>query len=736
MFENIKIKSKLVSLFAVPLLAIVILVGGLIVSLTKEYHNATEAASIDEIKKIGNLIHQIQIERGLSAGFLASKGVNNKDSLSEQRKNVDSALEELVGFQKSQGIVIATEIMQELAQKRGIVDTLSLTPIESGAYYTNRINTFFEYYRSIIQKSQIPQIKNDLLAHYWLILAKDNLGQMRARLNAAFTINQFAGDTFAYVGANKTIIETALNNFENDANSEVSEYFKSKYQGETIAKTNTFIALVFKQNKEGNFNISSAEWFLSATQSIEVLKDVEDFSIGYIEKTMEANIAHITQTIILALIGSVVLIGFTLFLYIRISSNIIGSADELQKGLFHFFAYLNRESQNAELIKISSNDEFGMMAKVVNKNIQKTEVAISDDRKLIEEAKVVINRVKHGWYSQHITSNTSNTGLEQFKNDVNSMIEATKNHFVNMNVVLEEYANHNFTQELTLQGIEKGGVFEMLLNDINALRNAITSMLIENKSNGLTLEKSSNLLLKNVTILNQNSNEAAVALEETAASLEQITSNISNNTVNILQMAHLASNVTTASKEGQTLALQTTIAMDEINKEVSMINDAISIIDQIAFQTNILSLNAAVEAATAGEAGKGFAVVAGEVRNLATRSAEAANEIKQLISNATQKANYGKNIADSMILGYEQLNSHIEQTIFLIKDVEMASKEQLQGIQQINSAVASLDQQTQENASIASQTHNVAIETDMIAKLILSNADSKQFVGKDTITFH
>ncbi|RXJ93678.1 chemotaxis protein, partial [Arcobacter sp. CECT 8989] len=127
-------------------------------------------------------------------------------------------------------------------------------------------------------------------------------------------------------------------------------------------------------------------------------------------------------------------------------------------------------------------------------------------------------------------------------------------------------------------------------------------------------------------------------------------------------------------------------------------NDAISVIDQIAFQTNILSLNAAVEAATAGEAGKGFAVVAGEVRNLASRSAEAAKEIKSLVENATQKSGDGKQIAGNMIEGYTHLNENIQNTHGLIKNVAESSKEQKTGIEQISIAVNQLDQQTQKNA--------------------------------------
>jgi methyl-accepting chemotaxis protein len=198
-------------------------------------------------------------------------------------------------------------------------------------------------------------------------------------------------------------------------------------------------------------------------------------------------------------------------------------------------------------------------------------------------------------------------------------------------------------------------------------------------------------------------------------------------------MATFSNEVTKSAVDGEKLATQTTTAMEDINTQVSAINEAITVIDQIAFQTNILSLNAAVEAATAGEAGKGFAVVAQEVRNLASRSAEAAREIKAIVENATSKANQGKEIASNMIQGYKQLNENISNTTKLIFDVENASKEQLLGIEQINDAINQLDQQTQQNAMIASEAKNVAIITDEISKLVVSSANKKEFEGKDNV---
>ncbi|AYJ77984.1 HAMP domain-containing methyl-accepting chemotaxis protein [Aliarcobacter cryaerophilus] len=435
----------------------------------------------------------------------------------------------------------------------------------------------------------------------------------------------------------------------------------------------------------------------------------------------------VIQTIITIVIAFILLI----FISFLIISDMTNKITNFKNGLLGFFAYLNRESINSELLEDKSKDEFGEMAKVVNQNILRTQKGIEEDRKLINETIAVLGEFEQGDLCQRLNLDVENPALAELKRVINNMGTVLETNIDNILKVLEQYSNYNYLNKIDQKGLKEHLL--KLANGVNTLGDSITNMLVQNKSNGLTLEQSSSLLLANVDKLNLSSNEAAASLEETAAALEEITSNIRNNTENIAKMAKYSNEITKASSDGEKLANKTTLAMDEINTQVNLVNDAISVIDQIAFQTNILSLNAAVEAATAGEAGKGFAVVAQEVRNLASRSAEAAKEIKSIVEEATKKANEGKEIANEMIQGYKSLNDSINSTINLISDVEMSSKEQLSGIEQINDAVNQLDQQTQQNAAISTQTNDIAITSDKIAKLIVEDANKKEFHGKNDI---
>ncbi|MBU0923845.1 chemotaxis protein [bacterium] len=395
----------------------------------------------------------------------------------------------------------------------------------------------------------------------------------------------------------------------------------------------------------------------------------------------------------------------------------------------------NMDNKNVSLeINTSMSSEYTQIKEVIDKRERDLLRKENEESLLIQEAKQVMDKVKHGLYSDVISSSTSNKSLEEFKEAVNEMIVEMRVHFSTVNNILEKYTNYDYREKLKLEGISQKGEFQLLVNAVNKLKEAITQMLLENKTNGISLQNSSEVLLHNVDNLNSSSNEAALSLKNTALVLEEITQNVDRTSTQTIQMSSLANAVVSSANEGLALAFKTTKAMDEINEKVSAINDSIIVIDQIAFQTNILSLNAAVEAATAGEAGLGFAIVAQEVRNLANRSTQAAREIKNLVESANVKANEGKTIASDMIQGYTNLNSNIDKTIELISDVSNTSKEQQTGIIKINEAINTLEKQVQSNAEVSSQANNIASKTSNIANKIVDNANKKEFEGKDSIS--
>ena len=400
--------------------------------------------------------------------------------------------------------------------------------------------------------------------------------------------------------------------------------------------------------------------------------------------------------------------------------------ENIDKYFQQLIDFLSYEKNEFEYIESTGNKKVDDMFKRWNQQIKSFDKRAKDDMRVLGEIVLTADKVEKGIYKSRITASSENPTIHTLKNTLNKMLSSIDDATSRILRVVNSYTNDDFTDYIRVVDNYKDDM-KLLMESINILGKELGNSAKNNLKNGETLENSASTMTSSMNNLATKANEQAASLEQTAAALEEITSITRNNTQNATKMGELGQIVKKSVQTGEELASKTALSMDEINEKVKAINSAITVIDQIAFQTNILSLNAAVEAATAGEAGKGFAVVAQEVRNLANRSAEAAREIKNLVEEATLKANDGKLISSDMIDGYKELNKNISETINIIEDVSGASKEQMLGIEQINQAVNMLDRVTQENAFESNQIKEISQSVSKLAYELLTDAKSKKF---------
>jgi len=247
-----------------------------------------------------------------------------------------------------------------------------------------------------------------------------------------------------------------------------------------------------------------------------------------------------------------------------------------------------------------------------------------------------------------------------------------------------------------------------LLRSLSAMGARLRGVVGEVRSGVESVSAASSQIATGNHDLSARTEQTAANLEETAASMEELTATVTQSADTARQANQLAANAAQAAERGGEVVGQVVTSMQQITESSRKIADIIGVIDGIAFQTNILALNAAVEAARAGEQGRGFAVVAGEVRSLAQRSAEAAKEIKQLITTSVDNVQSGSAQVEQAGQSMQDIVHSVRRVSDLIGEITASSTEQRDGIGQVNQAVANLDQMTQQNAALVEESSAAA----------------------------
>ncbi|SEP81421.1 methyl-accepting chemotaxis protein [Nitrosomonas ureae] len=266
--------------------------------------------------------------------------------------------------------------------------------------------------------------------------------------------------------------------------------------------------------------------------------------------------------------------------------------------------------------------------------------------------------------------------------------------------VANAVASGDLTSHIDVHSTNETG---RLLQALKTMNENLTDLVSKVRTGTDQIATASGEIASGNSDLSQRTEEQASSLEETASSMEELTSTVKQNADNARQANQLAAGASEVAVKGGAVVGQVVQTMSAINESSKKIVDIISVIDGIAFQTNILALNAAVEAARAGEQGRGFAVVATEVRTLAQRSAAAAKEIKELISDSVAKVEDGTRLVDEAGATMDEIVTSVKRVTDIMSEISAASNEQSSGIEQVNQAVTQMDEVTQQNAALVEE---------------------------------
>ncbi len=420
-----------------------------------------------------------------------------------------------------------------------------------------------------------------------------------------------------------------------------------------------------------------------------------------------------------------VIVLFSLILIPLIHKRFIDRLDRLQRGLFGFLDYLAGKKE-----KISYIDEnTGDMSDLINTKMREIARGLSQDSAFIDDLMRVVQAVEKGDYSKRITHPPATRQLRDIHTGINQMLASLQKDIgrdlPSITEALKSFSQEDYTSRI----MQPSGEVERA---VNRLGDVISRMLESDRSIGIEFSEKA----KDVDAMISRAYDAidgrlSEELKTIVESVDEIAGHIKSNVESASFIASYAHSVSESAGEGELLAQQTATSISEIGAEVKQISETIAIIDKITMQTNILSLNAAVEASTAGEAGKGFAVVAQEVRTLAAETAKASKEIHSVVERARSRAESGNEIASRMITGYHHLVGEVSRTTEIIYEITQTSNLQEQQIAKIHDLVTNMLSITDSCLTQMGRAQELAGQNHQRAREIIEMTEAKKFTGAD-----